>query len=85
MYSTEDEQDPNVKQPQKASKIPAGSDDESPQETSPGEPTKKPPATSRTLGASCSHIFTSGVRKDKQCRFKTSDETGKFCHHHKQT
>ena len=33
--------------------------------------------------ASCTHILTSGVRKGKQCRFKASDETGKFCYRHK--
>ena len=33
--------------------------------------------------ACCTHILTSGVRKGKQCRFKASDETGKFCYHHK--
>ena len=33
--------------------------------------------------ASCTCIVTSGVRKGKQCRFKASDEIGKFCYHHK--
>ena len=48
MYRTEDEQEPAVKQPQKALKIPEGLDDESPQETCPGKPTKNPPATGCT-------------------------------------
>ena len=86
---TEDEKEPAIKQPQKASKISGGSDDESPQETSPRpahkEPTKKLRATSRTPSTSCTHILTSGIRKGKQCRFKASDKTGKFCYHHKQT
>ena len=30
----------------------------------------------------CTHILTKGVRKDEQCRFRASNETGK-CHHHK--
>ena len=34
--------------------------------------------------ASCTYILTSGIRKGKQCRFKASDETSKFCYHHKQ-
>ena len=86
MYCTEDEQEPAIKKLQKTSKIPKFVDtdpvDESRQETSPGEPTKKPHATS---ASSSTHILTSGVRKGKQCRFKASDKTGKFCHHHKYT
>ena len=92
MYSTEDEQGPAVKKLQKASKIPGHPSDEDPQETSSGpvhkelaEPAKKLPAAGRTPATSCTHILTSGVRKGKQCRFKASDETGKFCHHHRQT
>ena len=27
--------------------------------------------------------LTSGIRKGKKCKLKTSDETGKFCNHHK--
>ena len=61
----------------------------SPQETSSGsvhkEQTKKLPATGCTPTTSCNHTLTSGIGKVKQCRFNASDETGKFCHHHKQT
>ena len=73
MYSTEDEQEPIIKQPQKASKIP---DNESPQETSlvPVKP---------KFAAGCTYILTKGIRKGKQCRFRASDEIGKFCYHHK--
>ena len=59
---TENEQELTIKKLQKPSKI----HDEDPQETSPGpahkelaKPPKKLPATS------CTHILTSGVRKDK--------------------
>ena len=83
MYSTEDEQEPAIKKPQKASKIPGGSDDESPQETPLGESTKKPPATSCNPVASCIHILTSGVRKGEQCRVRASNEMGKFCIYYK--
>ena len=79
MYSTEEEQEPIVKQPQKASKIPG---DESPQETSP-VPVKL--AKTSKFAAGCTFILTKGVRKGKQCRFRASGETGKFCYHHKQT
>ena len=77
--STENEQGLTAKQPQKASKI----HDENPQETSLvhkelAKPEKKLP------DPSCTHIFTSRIRKGKQCRLKASDKTGKFCHHHKQ-
>ena len=75
MCGTEDEQGPVVKQPQKALKIP---DDEIPQETSPVPSKPK-------FAAGCTYILTKGVRKGKQCRFRASDETGKFCYHHKQT
>ena len=60
MYSTEDEQEPNVKQPQKASKIPGGSDNESPQETSPGEP------TNRSHPSGILHPHPQVWRKEKQ-------------------
>ena len=80
MYSTEDEQEPVIKQPQKASKIPG---DESPQETSPVP--AKPAKTPKFAAASCTYILTKGARKGKQCRFRASDEIGKFCYHHKQT
>ena len=90
--STEDEQEPTVKQPQKAPKIPGHPGDEDHQETFPGpvhketaKPAKKLPAASCTPATSCTYILTSGVRKGKQCRFKASDERGKFCHYHKQT
>ena len=63
---TEDEQGPTVKQPRKAPKIPGRPGDEGPQEKSPGEQTKKLPATGRTPATSCTHILTSGVRKGKQ-------------------
>ena len=72
-------------EPQKGSKTSGCPDNETPQETSLGEPTKKPPVTGRTSAASCIHVLMSGIRKGKQCRFKALDETGKFCHHHKQT
>ena len=70
---------PAVKNTQKAPKL----RDEDPQNTCPGsmhkelaKPAKKLPA------ACCTHILTSGVRKSKQWRLKTSDETGKFCKYH---
>ena len=86
MYSTEDEQEPAVKKLQKASKIPGRSGDEDPQETSPGPVHKESARPAEKLpAASCTHILISGVRKGKQCRFKASDKTGKFCYHHKQT
>ena len=75
MYSTEDEQEPVVKNSQKASKIP---DDKDPEETSPAKIPK-------FVATSCTYILTKGVRKGKQCKFRASDEPGKFCHHHKQT
>ena len=92
--SIEDEQGPTVKQPQKASKalelIDTGPDDKDLQETSPGsvqkepaKPAKRLPAANCTPAASCTHILASGIRKGKQCRFKASDETGKFCNYHK--
>ena len=74
MYNTEGKQEPVVKQLQKSSKIPG---DEDPQETS----SAKIP---NFAAASCTYILTKGVRKGKQCRFRASDKTGKFCHHHKQ-
>ena len=76
MYSTEDEQEPTVKQPQEASKI------SDPQEASPA--LVKPVKIPNFPAASCPYIFTKGVRKGKQCRFRVSDETG-FCHHHKKS
>ena len=89
---TEDEQEPTVKQSQKAPKIPGRPGDEDPQETSPGlvnkesaKPAKKLPAASCTPATSCTYILMSGIRKGKQCRFKASDKNGKFCHHNKQT
>ena len=60
---TDDKQRSTVKQPQKASKTLGYPDNESPQETSPGEPTKNHPATGCTSATSCTHILTSGVRK----------------------
>ena len=80
IYSTEDEQEPVVKQPQKVSKI---STDEDPQETSPA--LVKPAKIPNFVAASCTYILTKGERKGKQCRLRASDEAGKFCHHHKQT
>ena len=72
MYSNEDEQEPAVKKLQKATEIPKFVDtspgNEDPQEASPGELTKKLPATS------CTHIMTYAVRRDKQCRLKASDK-----------
>ena len=69
-------------QPKKTSKTPelvdTGPDEEDPQETSPAKIPK-------FAAASCTYILTKGVRKGKQCRFRASDEAGKFCHHHKQT
>ena len=64
--------------------------DEDPQETHPAhkelaKPAKKLPTASHTMATSCTYILTSGIRKGKQCRFKTLDKTGKFCHHDKQT
>ena len=76
MYSTEDKQEPTVKQPQEASKI------SDPQEASPA--LVKPVKIPNFPAASCACIFTKGVRKGKQCRFRVSDETG-FCHHHKKS
>ena len=91
MYSTEDEQEPSVKKTQKVPKTPEYSDNEQgpaiknpqkvskipdnqdPQETSPGKVPK-------FAAASCIYILTKGVRKGKQCRFRTSDEAGKFYH-----
>ena len=71
----DDEQEPAVKKVQKATKIPKFVDttpgNEDPQEASPGELTKKLPATS------CTHIMTYAVRRDKQCRLKASDKMGK--------
>lgn len=49
----------------------------------PAKPAKKPPAASRTPVASCTYILIFGIWKCKQCKLKTSDETGKFCHLHK--
>ena len=87
MYNTEDEQEPTVKQPQKASKIPRfvdiglGTEDEQEhQKSSDPSPAKIP----NFAAASCTYILTKGIRKGEQCRFRTSDETGKFFHHHKQ-
>ena len=81
MYSTEDEQEPAIKKLQKASKIPKfvdmSPDDEDPQETFPGKPTKKLPVTS------CTHIMTYSIRRGKQCRLMASDKTGKFCNYQK--
>ena len=45
----------------------------------------KPAKIPNFAAASCAYIITKGVRKGKQCKFRLSDETGKFCHHHKQT
>ena len=61
------------------------------QKTSPGpvnkELTTQPVETSSaaccTPVTSCTYILTSGLRKDKKCKQKASDETGKFCHLHK--
>ena len=71
---------PVVKHPQKTPKTPH----EDPQKTSPGlmhkestKPAKKIPV------ASCTHILTSDIRKDKQCRQEVSDKTDKFCKYHK--
>ena len=74
------EQGPTIKQPQKALKI---SGDEDPQETSPA--LVKPAKIPNFAAASWTYILTKGIRKGKQCRFRASDEAGKFCHHHKQT
>ena len=58
-------------EPQKASKRPKLVD------KGPGD---KDPAAK--IPRYCTHILTKGIRKGKQCGFRTSDETGK-CHHHK--
>ena len=76
MYSTEDEQEPIVKQPQKASKIQTMKALRKPTSLVPVKP---------KFAAGCTYILTKGIRKGKQCRFRASDETGKFCYHHKQT
>ena len=73
--STKDKQGPTVKNPQKTSKVP---DDEDSQETLPAKIPK-------FADASYAYILTKGVRKGKQSRFRASEETDKFCHHHKQT
>ena len=89
MYSTEDEQEPsfgtdsdNEKEPAVKCIVMYSTEDEQ-------EPVvKKLQKTSQIpmlAAASCTHILTSGVRKGNQCRFRASDETSKFYHHHKQT
>ena len=88
MYSTEDEQEPAVKKLQKASKIPKFVDTGSSAEDEQEPAIKKLQKASKIpkfAAAGCTHILTSGIRKGKQCGFKASDETGKVCHHHKQT
>ena len=49
----------------------------------PAKPAKKLSASGRTPVTSCTYSLTSGKRKDKQCRLRASDETGKFCNYHK--
>ena len=91
---TKDEQESAVKQPQELPKTPGfidtNADDEGPQKKIPGplhkEPSqsvKKIPAASGTPVISCTYILPSGVREDKQCSLKASDETGKFWNYHK--
>ena len=99
MYSTEDEQEPVVKRPQKASKIPkfvdAGTENE--QETTVKQPEKadddpqetSPPSVKTVkipnfAAASCTYILTKGARKCKQCRMRASDKTCKFCIYRKE-
>ena len=96
MYSSEDEQEPAIKKLQKASKISnylSTEDEQGPTAKQPqkspkilGSPASvKPAKIPKFVTAGCTHILTSGIRKAKQCRFRASDEAGKFCHHHKQT
>ena len=74
---SDDEQEPTVKQPQKVPKI------SDPQEASLAS--FKPAKIPNFAVASCAYVLTEGVRKGKQCRFRVSDEVGKFCDHHKKT
>ena len=95
MYSTEDEQEAVIKQPQKPSKIPKFADTGTEDEQEPTvkqsqkadeDPQETSPAKIPNFAtASCTYILTKGVRKGKQCKFGASDEAGKFCHHHKET
>ena len=89
-----DERESAVKQPQELTKPPGfvytNLDDEGPEKKfprplheEPAQSAKKTPAAGRTPVTSCSYILPSGVRKDKQCSLKASDETGKFWNYHK--
>ena len=99
MYSTEDEQEPVVKRPLKASEIPKFIDTgtENEQETTVKQPQNanedpqeispasvKPAKIPNFAAASCTYILTKGARKGKRCTMRASDETGKFCIYHKE-
>ena len=81
---SDDEQEPIAEQLQKASKNPefvgTGSGDEQQPAVKKLQKGLKIP---KFAAAGCTHILISGVRKGKQCRSKASDETSKFCYHHK--